>query len=137
MLHVIYDDECGFCIRSLKVLRALDIGGQLRFYGASHFRRQPDPHGTPEGRERFPELANADLDSAMFAVGPDRMVARGFFAVRRIAREVPLLWPLLPLLYLPGSRILGPRVYAWVARNRGRFGCESEVCDLEPGRPPA
>jgi predicted DCC family thiol-disulfide oxidoreductase YuxK len=137
MLHVIYDDECGFCIRSLKVLRAMDIGGQLRFYGASHFRRQPDSHGTPEGSDRFPELATADLDSAMFAVAPDRIVTRGFFAVRRIAREVPLLWPLLPLLHLPGSGIVGPRVYAWVARNRGRFGCESEVCDLEPGRPPA
>ena len=23
-------------------------------------------------------------------------------------------------------------IYAWVARNRGRFGCESEVCELPP-----
>ncbi len=72
----------------------------------------------------------------MFAVAPDGRVTRGFFAFRRIAREVPLMWPLLPLLYFPGSGLIGPPAYAWVARNRRRFGCESEVCERpEPGRP--
>jgi predicted DCC family thiol-disulfide oxidoreductase YuxK len=42
------------------------------------------------------------------------------------------MWPLLALLYFPGSRRLGPRVYAWVARNRHRLGCGSDVCDLPP-----
>jgi predicted DCC family thiol-disulfide oxidoreductase YuxK len=128
MLHVIYDDQCGFCIRSLKVCRALDVSRRLRFHGAST---------VAGGSATFPELAHADLQNAMFAVAPDRSVTRGFFAVRRIAREVPLLWPLLVLLHFPGSGLLGPRIYAWVARNRHRFGCESEVCDVgDPGRPP-
>jgi len=172
MLHVIYDDQCGFCIRSLKLCRALDRGRRLRFHGASTFRLKPDataeddsaggpehvdgggvrvtPDGTgtpqqgddsgfrlrPEGTVAFPQLAGADFENAMFAVAPDGSVTRGFFAFRRIAREVPLMWPLLVLLYLPGSGPIGPRVYAWVARNRGRFGCESEVCDLpDAGRP--
>ena len=139
MLHVIYDDECAFCVRSLSVCRALDVGRRLRFHGATRVRPKTRAAGggsVPDESPMFPELATADLENAMFAVAPDRTVTRGFFAFRRIAREVPLMWPLLALLYFPGSRGLGPRVYAWVARNRGRFGCGSEVCDLpEPGRP--
>jgi predicted DCC family thiol-disulfide oxidoreductase YuxK len=150
MLYVIYDDRCGFCMRSLKVCRAFDIGRRLRFHGASDVRRMPglaEPakadavkagsvRRPPEGRAAFPQLADADFENAMFTVAPDGSVARGFFAFRRVVREVPLMWPLLLLFYFPGSGAIGPRAYAWVARNRGRFGCESEVCDLpEPGRP--
>ncbi len=80
----------------------------------------------------FPELSGADFENAMFAVAPDRRVTRGFFAFRRILRESPLMWPLIPLFYLPGRGIVGPRVYAWVARNRRRFGCESDVCEMPP-----
>jgi predicted DCC family thiol-disulfide oxidoreductase YuxK len=134
MLHVIYDDQCGFCIRLLKVCRAFDIGRRLRFLGSSSFRLKPEATGTPP--EEVPELANADFENAIFAVTPDGRVTRGFFACRRIIRALPLLWPLLPLAYFPGSGLVGPRTYAWVARNRHRLGCESEICDLpEPGRP--
>jgi predicted DCC family thiol-disulfide oxidoreductase YuxK len=128
MLHVIYDGRCGFCIRSLKICRALDVRGALRYHDATARR---------EVHQAFPELAGADFEHAMFVVSEDRQVSRGFFAFRRILRESPLTWVLLPLFYLPGSGIVGPRVYAWVARNRRRFGCESEVCDLpSAGRDP-
>jgi predicted DCC family thiol-disulfide oxidoreductase YuxK len=123
MLHVIYDGRCGFCIRSLRICKALDLRHVLRFQDAN--RRA-------QTVAQFPEVAHADLDNAMFTVTGDRRVHRGFFAFRQIALAAPLMWPVLPLLYFPGSGWIGPKVYAWVARNRGRFGCESEVCDL-PG----
>ncbi len=123
MLDVIYDGQCGFCVRSLKVCRALDVRGALRFHDANARQKV---HGM------FPELANADFENAMFAVAPDRRVTRGFFAFRRILRESPLMWLLLPLFYFPGSGTIGPSVYAWVAKNRGKFGCESDVCELPP-----
>jgi predicted DCC family thiol-disulfide oxidoreductase YuxK len=125
MLHVIYDGRCGFCIRSLKACRALDVRRALRFH---------DANARQQVVASFPELAGADFENAMFAVAPDRTVTRGFFAFRRILRESPLMWPLIPLFYFPGAGVIGPRVYAWVARNRGRFGCESEVCELPPVR---
>lgn len=125
MLHVIYDGQCGFCIRSLKVCRALDVRGSLRFH---------DANARQQMIAAFPELAGADVENAMFVVAPDRTVTRGFFAFRRILWESPLMWPLIPLFYLPGASILGPRIYDWVARNRHRFGCDSEVCEMPFGR---
>lgn len=123
MLHIIYDGHCGFCVRSLKLCRALDVRGTMRFH---------DANATQQVHASFPELASADFENAMFAVAPDRSVTRGFFAFRRIILESPVMWPLIPLFWFPGSSILGPRVYAWVARNRRRFGCESDVCELPP-----
>jgi predicted DCC family thiol-disulfide oxidoreductase YuxK len=123
MLHVIYDGQCGFCIRSLRICKALDLRHALRFHDANQ---------RTQIAAQFPELARADFENAMFTVSDDRRVHRGFFAFRQIALAASLMWPVLPLLYLPGSRWIGPKVYAWVARNRRRFGCESEVCEL-PG----
>lgn len=126
MLHLIYDGQCGFCIRAMNVCRALDVRGALRFH---------DANARQEVVAAFPELKEADFENAMFAVDPDRRVTRGFFAFRRILRESPLMWLLVPLFYLPGTRWLGPKVYAWVARNRGRLGCETDACELPAERP--
>jgi len=125
MLDIIYDGRCGFCVRSLKVCRALDLRRALRYH---------DANARQQIAARFPELGRADFENAMFAVAPDRSVTRGFFAFRRILWESPLMWPLIPVFYFPGAAVIGPRVYAWVARNRRRFGCESDVCELPPVR---
>ena len=121
MLDVIYDGQCGFCVRAIGVCRTLDVRGALRFHDAT---------AREQVHTVFPELAHADFDNAMFAVAPDRSVTRGFFAFRRLLWEGPLMWPLLPLFYFPGTGWIGPRAYAWVARNRRRFGCDTDVCDL-------
>jgi predicted DCC family thiol-disulfide oxidoreductase YuxK len=109
MLHVVYDADCPLCVRLVAVARRLDRRGVVRFHPAA---------GPPDPRERFPALRGADLDAAMFVVEEGGSVSRGFFAVRRLIRSLPPAWPLLPLFYLPGAAVLGPRAYAWVARNR-------------------
>jgi len=123
MVHIIYDGECGFCRRSLRLAQRVDVRHRLLLHDATD---------RDAIWKAFPELANADFDDAMFAVDDTRQVTRGFFAFRRLAWESPFTWPLLPLFYAPGSGVIGPRLYAWVARNRRRFGCESEVCELPP-----
>ena len=127
MLDVIYDGQCGFCVRTLKICRAFDARGALRFH---------DANARAQISSMFPELLHADFDNAMFAVAPDRSVTRGFFAFRRLLWESPLMWPFLPLCYFPGTGWIGPKVYAWVAKSRRRFGCDSHVCDL-PASPRA
>ncbi len=119
-LSIIYDGDCGFCLRSLKVLSALDVRGVLCFHKAQ------DP-GT---FERFPILNGADVQEAMYSIVEGETPQRGFFSFRRFLWESPLLWPLLPFFYFPGVSFAGTRAYAFVARNRRSFGCETDSCPL-------
>lgn len=117
-IHVIYDGQCLFCIRSLKLFRATDVASVYRF------------HDAHDGQvvETFPELKGADFDNAMFAVTENRTVYRGFFAFRRMIWSSPFTWWMIPIFYFPGATSLGTRLYAWVAKNRLKFGCRSEAC---------
>lgn len=119
-LDIIYDGQCGFCVRSLIVVRAFDIYRTLRFH---------DSH-QPETFEQFPALSREETDAAMYVVAEGEPSYSGFFAFRRLIWNSPLSWILLPVFYFPGAAFFGPRIYAWVARNRSSFGCESNICDL-------
>jgi len=74
-------------------------------------------------RSNFRMLADADTENAMFLVTPRGEVFRGFFAYRRMMWESARLYPFLPLFYAPGAALIGPWIYAWVARNRRNLGC--------------
>ena len=107
-----YDAECRFCVSLARMLRRLDRGRALEL------RAGLDDDARQAG------LAEADLQRSAYLVSPGGGVLEGFFAFRRLSLLVPLLWPLAPLLWMPGSGLLGPRVYRWVADNRrGIFGC--------------
>ena len=126
MISIIYDGECLFCTRALRVLGWVDVSRAMQIY---------DSHATALIAARFPMLHGADFDQAMFAVTDRGDVFRGYFAFKALVRKLPLTWPLLPLFYLPGSNRIGPQLYAWVARNRRRFGCTTDVC-VPPASPP-
>jgi predicted DCC family thiol-disulfide oxidoreductase YuxK len=113
-LDVIYDGQCRLCRRSLDLLQRLAGRTVFRLHDATH-------RGMI--RANFPRLAHADTEDAMFVVTRRGEVFRGFFAFRRIVWESPRLYPLLILFYAPGAALLGPRIYAWVARNRRNLGC--------------
>ena len=120
-IAVVYDGDCAFCTRSLRVLQRLDRRRVMRLY---------DFHDSKVIASRFPMLAGADFDQAMFAVRSDGAVFRGFFAFKELLKRIPRAWPLLLLCYLPGASRIGPRAYAWVARNRRRLGCGATACEL-------
>ena len=111
MLDVIYDARCPLCRRTVALLRRLDWRRRLRFHDANDRDRV---------QAAFPPLAGADLDAAIHVV-TDGRVGRGFHAARAIAWRLPPAWPIAPLLHLPGMNRLGPRLYAWIARNRHRL----------------
>jgi predicted DCC family thiol-disulfide oxidoreductase YuxK len=122
-MAIVYDGDCAFCTRSLRLLQRLDRHGVMHLY---------DSHDSEGIAARFPMLAGADVDNAMFAVTADGHVFRGYFSFKRLLRELPAAWPLRLLCTIPGADVIGPRIYAWVARNRQRLGCGSDVCALPP-----
>ena len=122
-IDIIYDGSCAFCVRSMRIVRALDVWRLLRFV---------DGTDRPQVEARYRGLRGVDLDQAMFAVTEDGGVYRGYFAFRRLLWVSPLMWPLIPLFYFPGARLVGPRLYAWIARNRRSLGCRSSACSIPP-----
>ncbi len=126
MIDIVYDGQCGFCVRAL---------GRLRRMARRDVFRLHDANDREAVLGRFPMMAGADTDEAMFAIAPDGEVSRGFFAFRRMLWESPWLFPLLVLFYAPGASLLGPRIYAWVARHRRNLGCAVDAGEPAP-RPP-
>lgn len=123
-LNIIYDGRCGFCVRALAIVKALDLTGAFRFH---------DSHA-PQTVAQFPVLSEVNVDEAMYTAVEAEPLYEGFFAFRRLIWSSPLTWMLIPVFYLPGARFFGPRVYAWVARNRNTLGCHTANCDLSSPR---
>jgi predicted DCC family thiol-disulfide oxidoreductase YuxK len=111
ILDIVYDGQCNFCARSLALCIRLARRRVFRLHDASDRDAMS---------ARFPMLAGADMDDAMFVVTERGEVFRGFFAFRRMMWTSPWLYPLLAVFYAPGASRVGPRIYAWVARHRLR-----------------
>jgi hypothetical protein len=60
------------------------------------------------------------------AGAPPSSIETGFDAYRSIAWVLPIAWPVLPLLYLPGVPVLGRRIYRFVAFHRSTTSCLAE-----------
>jgi predicted DCC family thiol-disulfide oxidoreductase YuxK len=123
---VLYDGMCPLCQRSVRLLKRLD------WFGTLHFQDARDTDHLPPCE---PPLEPERLLEQMHLVTPDRKQAHaGYAAVRWMAWRIPLLWPLAPLLSVPGVPQLGDQVYRWVARNRFHLvPCHGGVCRVPIG----
>ena len=65
--------------------------------------------------------AGPKLMSEMRLETPDGKIYGGFFAFRKLVWLVPMLYVMIPLVYFPGSGLVGPWVYRWVASHRYIF----------------
>lgn len=109
-LDVLYDGDCGLCSATVRWLRRVDLAGRLRFVDINaEWDRLVGRH---------PHLDAAACASAMHVIGPGGRITVGFDGFRTIARALVLLWPVVPILYLPGVPPVGRRVYAYVAAHR-------------------
>jgi len=117
---VLYDGRCRFCQRRVSNLRRLDLGGRLRFVSLHDDSVAVD----------FPELSRERLLEEMFVVDTAGNARAGATAVRYLSRRLPLLWPLAPLLHVPGSLPVWNWLYRLVARNRMRLSatCAEGAC---------
>lgn len=102
-----YDTQCGFCVVVVRWLDRSDIFGSLEF------RTSLDAAARRAG------LDQADLNRAAFLVTPAGATYEGFYAFRQLALRLPLLWPLAPLAWTPGSAFFGVPLYRWIAEHRG------------------
>jgi predicted DCC family thiol-disulfide oxidoreductase YuxK len=109
-LQMIYDGTCPLCIRSITLVAYFDWFQQIRYLDLTDWATVS---------KIYPKLdQQACMDEIHVIDSRTRKVYKGFFGFRRIAWELPLLWFLLPMLYLPGVSISGRWFYSLVASNR-------------------
>jgi predicted DCC family thiol-disulfide oxidoreductase YuxK len=120
---VLYDGQCAFCLKSVALMRRLDWLGRLRYQNA-----RDTPHLPPLDATIDPARL---LQEMHLLVPGSGKVYHGFKAFRWLAWRLPLLWPVAPLLYVPGVAPLGQKGYLWVARHRFQLvPCHGGVCTL-------
>ena len=109
-MSVIYDGNCSRCRRTIAFLRVFDIFGRLTYVNA-------------HDRQSISDLGLLWLDSSVMmtdicVAGAHRNSWTGFFAYRILAARIPILWPILPLLYVWPIPAIGTRLYRHVADSR-------------------
>jgi predicted DCC family thiol-disulfide oxidoreductase YuxK len=126
--QVLYDGHCAFCRKSVALLQRLDWRRILTYVDV----RDPEQMKTVAA-----PVEPSRLVEEMHVVTPGRHhLHHGFAAIRWMAWQLPLLWPVAPFLYIPGVPALGQKLYLWIARHRFQLvPCHGGVCTLPAHRP--
>ncbi len=127
---VLFDGKCNACKLAARRMHQLDVGHRRLAFLSLHDERVGI---------RYPELSYDDLMAQMYVIDTSGNSHGGADAVRYLSRRLPLLWPVVPLLHIPGTANLWRRAYRVVSRNRywisrKFFGtkdeCESGTCSV-------
>jgi predicted DCC family thiol-disulfide oxidoreductase YuxK len=121
---VLYDGQCNFCTGQVKNLERLDGRGRLRFISL---------HDPVVARD-YPDLSFQQLMDQMWVVAYDGRKYGGADAIRYLSRQLPMLWPLAPLMHVPGTMPIWRYLYRQIAKRRykiaGRNCDEGGTCSL-------
>jgi predicted DCC family thiol-disulfide oxidoreductase YuxK len=126
---VLFDGRCGFCTRCRDWVQQRDPAGSILAV----------PNQTPGLRQQF-GLSRSDVDRQLWAISRTGGMYGGAAACVLVLRELGGIWAALAHLYrLPGVPWCAARLYALVARHRGRLArwgatpaCERTGVECEP-----
>jgi predicted DCC family thiol-disulfide oxidoreductase YuxK len=112
-LDVIYDENCHFCIRSLLIIKHLDINNTISYYAQSDI---------PESYSK----EDLDYETAMYVYDGNNW-HRGYYGFRRILRNFRIFAPIYYLMRFTIAEKIGEHVYRYIADNRSKhFACDVE-----------
>lgn len=124
---VIYDGQCAMCRAQVERLARWDGGQRLSFLSLHD----------PSVARQYPDLSHDRLMQEMVVVDGHGERRGGAEAVRYLSRRLPRLWPLAPLLHIPGSLPVWTVLYRLVARYRyllgGKRVCDDASCTVHAG----
>ena len=108
-MWVIYDGHCKMCRRTIASLRAFDVLKQVKYVNGL------DPEALRGAGLGWPD-PDAIMRDMHTVVG--RRIWKGFAAYRALIWRIPLLWPVLPVLYIWPIPVIGRWLYRRVADSR-------------------
>ncbi len=114
---VIYDGQCNFCRGQVENLRRLDGKNRFQFVSLHD----------PAVSSIVPDLSFEQLMEQMWIVTANGKRYGGADSMRYLSRRLPILWPLMPILHLPGTRPLWRWAYRKIAKARYRIA--GKDCD--------
>lgn len=112
--RLLYDGGCGFCQRCIRQLKKMDIFKTLDYREFQSY--------LGEGKSLPAGLSKDDVDKQMYLVINDKEVYSGYFVFRHICWHMPMMFPLIPIIFFPGMGVIGPIVYGFIAKNRKCIG---------------
>ncbi|HND52233.1 MAG TPA: DUF393 domain-containing protein [Pirellulaceae bacterium] len=116
---LLYDGHCRFCTAQVRRIARWDWRKRISFLSLHDPRVAGD----------YPDLTYDALMQEMYVVDPAGGRHGGPAALRYLSRQLPALWPLAPILHIPGSLPLWGWVYQQIARRRYWFGRTDECTD--------
>lgn len=117
-LHILYDDRCNLCDRTMRIIRMIDLFAIARFRPLSKNLPLAASHG----------IDHAQAMTDLYAIDARRgRTYAGYAFYTEIAKRLFLALPFYPLLILGRLIWIGPAAYRYIADRRTRlFG----VCQL-------
>lgn len=109
--RIYYDGECGFCLKSARLIRTFFLLPETRLAPA-----QQEPAITAE----------MERQNSWVVVDEQGRHHFGYEALLVVARISPLLWPFVPVLKLLRVGKMGERIYGWIASHR-KSACSAET----------
>jgi predicted DCC family thiol-disulfide oxidoreductase YuxK len=108
-MYVVYDGNCKLCRRTIATLRVFDILGRLTFVNALDNQALT----THNLLWLDSQALVADMHTVL-----ETKSWKGFLAYRILIQRMPILWPILPLLYIWPVPVIAKRIYRRVADSR-------------------
>lgn len=105
----LYDPQCKLCRRAVSLIVSFDWSARIRVIPNTRLE-ELGPATQSEVSRLKPDLP--------FLVIDGEAIAAGYFAYKKIASRVPILWPLRALMSVPAIQSFGLRVYQHIAESR-------------------
>jgi predicted DCC family thiol-disulfide oxidoreductase YuxK len=114
-LSLLYDGACGLCTTTAATVHRLDLLERVTLIDVSL--------DWSIAAARFPLLDQAACMTDIHLVTAKGRTVVGFDAYRELAKALPIGWPAVPLLFMPGLGAAGRAMYRSVADHRTRTTC--------------
>lgn len=119
----LYDESCSLCQLSKKRIMSLDWFKRVNWVSLQEY----------EKKEISLHINKKELRKELHLITVNGKVLKGFYAIRKIMLQCPLL--VLPgvICYIPFVDIIGNPMYRLVAKNRHSFfrqSCDDGNCSL-------
>lgn len=125
MLKVIalYDETCSLCQMSKNRMMPLDWFNRVNWISLQDF----------EKKLSLPLINRKELRKELHLITVKGEILKGFYAIRKIMLQCPLLVILGVICYIPFADIFGNKIYRFVAKNRYLFfqnSCDDDKCSF-------